>query len=197
MTRRDMTDRKLMTFRSSRLDKVRATLALGAVLGLGAVGTMAAWTDTATATSGIFSAASIDLKVDSQDVVRFAALSMADMVPGSAKTGNLLVRNAGTVSFGYSMRAVIAGNDKLGEYLRVSVSPNSCSGRPDLVPMRSTQSPITMISGPRPLAAGVEETLCFSVALDSVLWNEANWPTAFQVEGKAVDVAFEFTATEQ
>ncbi|NKU63947.1 hypothetical protein GS891_12655 [Rhodococcus hoagii] len=35
--------------------RTRAVASLGIVLGLGAIGTLAAWSDTATATSGVFS----------------------------------------------------------------------------------------------------------------------------------------------
>lgn len=46
--------------------RTRAVLSLGMVLGLGAVGTMAAWSDSATATTGMFSTSSVQLKVDNQ-----------------------------------------------------------------------------------------------------------------------------------
>lgn len=198
MIRRHATAGRRVVFPTRRADKIRALLALGAVLGPGAVGTLAAWSDTSTATSGLFSTGSLDIKVNSEDVHSFVALSMKDMVPGSTKTANLVVRNSGSLPFGYTMRAVAAGDDVYGQHLRVSVFPAVCSGTPvaDAVQMRSTESPIALVTGPRPLAAGgAQETLCFSVSLDSSLWNQANWPTALQVEGKSVTVSFEFTAT--
>lgn len=198
MIRRDSYSYIRWSFRSSRADKIRATLALGVVLGLGSVGTMAAWSDQATATSGMFSAASLDIKVDEVDAYSFVGLSMSGMVPGSSKQGTLPIKNAGSVPFGYTMRAIVEGDDTFGEHLKVSTYPGAaCSGDPlaDAVPLRSTQSPISMISESRTLAAGGEETLCFTVGLDASLWDEPNWSVAEQVEGQTIDVTFEFTAT--
>lgn len=198
MSRRDVTSSRRVAFQASRADKVRATLALGAVLGLGSVGTMAAWSDQATATTGMFSAAAIDIKIDGQDTYEFVNLSMSDMLPGSTKQATLPVNNAGSVPFEYTMRTVVSGDDVYGQYLKVSVFANdTCTGLPeaDSVPMRPAQSPIAMITAPRTLAVEGQDTLCFTVGLDATLWNEPNWSTAMDVEGKSVDVAFEFTAT--
>lgn len=46
--------------------RTRAVLSLGMVLGLGAVGTMAAWSGSTTATSGMFSTGSIRLELNGQ-----------------------------------------------------------------------------------------------------------------------------------
>lgn len=44
--------------------RTRAVLSLGMVFGLGAVGTMAAWSDTATATTGMFSTSSVNVQMN-------------------------------------------------------------------------------------------------------------------------------------
>lgn len=193
----DLNDRRKVVFRSTRTDRIRAVLALGAVLGLGSVSTMAAWTDTATATSGLFSTGTLDIKANDQDTHSFVALSMADMVPGSTKNANLVVKNAGTAALTYTMRAVVSGDDTLGQHVRATVYADACSGTAlaGPTPMRSTQSPIAMLGTRGPLAASAQQTLCFSVALNQALWDQTNWPTALQAEGKAVDVSFEFIAT--
>ena len=82
------TSRPRWTFPTRRADKVRATLATGVVLGLGSVGTMAAWSESVEATSGVFSTSSVNITVDGQDAIEFASLSMANMIPGSTENAN-------------------------------------------------------------------------------------------------------------
>ncbi|NKW63306.1 hypothetical protein GS937_02055 [Rhodococcus hoagii] len=49
--------------------RTRAVASLGIVLGLGAIGTLAAWSDTATATSGVFSTGSVSLTLNGNRVI--------------------------------------------------------------------------------------------------------------------------------
>ena len=201
MTQRKLAIRRRLRLQSSRADKIRATLALGAVLGLGSVGTLAAWSDSATATSGLFSASAsdvADIKLDGADSMDFVALSMSEMVPGSTRDGTLIVSNAGTVDVNYMMNAVVEGDDQLGPYLRVEIFQDTCDGPHLVTPtqMRSTQSPVQLISEVRPLGAeSGQETLCFRATLDNSLWNEVNWGAAQGIEGKTLNVSFVFTAT--
>jgi predicted ribosomally synthesized peptide with SipW-like signal peptide len=189
--------RRQVAFQASRADKIRAVLALGAVFGLGSVSTLAAWSDTATATSSLFSTGTLDIKVNDQDTHTFVNLSMSDMVPGSTKSGSLVVKNAGAMPFRYTTRAVVSGDSTFGKNLRVSVNNNACPGTSLVGPtvMDSTLSPIAMIGQRGPIAANGTETFCFTVTLDNALWNSANWNTAMQIEGKSVNVSFEFIAT--
>lgn len=202
MTQRKPAMRRRLRLHSSRPDKIRATLALGAVLGLGSVGTLAAWSDSATAKSGLFSASVsdvVDIKLDGADSRDFVELSMSDMVPGSTREATLVVSNAGTVDVTYTMNAVVSGDDQLGQYLRVSVFEGACGGTQLALPtqMRSSQSPVPMIDTARPLAAASgQESLCFRAALDDALWDEANWGPAQAIEGESLSSAFVFTATE-
>ncbi|WP_027503677.1 SipW-dependent-type signal peptide-containing protein, partial [Rhodococcus sp. UNC363MFTsu5.1] len=66
---------------------------LGIVLGLGAIGTLAAWSDTATATSGVFSTGSIDLQLNGQQgnpgAYAFATLTKTGMMPGNSVAATL------------------------------------------------------------------------------------------------------------
>lgn len=69
--------------------RARAIMSVGIVLGLGAVGTLAAWTDNATATSGVFSTGSIEMKLNGDPgdptAYGFTALTKTGMMPGDEK----------------------------------------------------------------------------------------------------------------
>ncbi|GAA4262669.1 SipW-dependent-type signal peptide-containing protein [Dietzia aurantiaca] len=103
----------------------RAGLTLGIVLGAGAVGTMAAWSDSATATSGTFSAGEVevvDLKIngDAPDS-DFVAMNRSSMLRGQSVAGVLDVQNTGTADFNWSMSAQTTGAQALIEVLQVGL----------------------------------------------------------------------------
>src|SRR5699024_763587 len=91
--------------------RTRAVLSLGMVLGLGAVGTMAAWTDQATATTGVFSTSSMQMKVDGQGAsTAVTQLAAGDLMPGSTTAAMIEVSNTGTVPFTFTATAAAQGD---------------------------------------------------------------------------------------
>ncbi|OZC52117.1 hypothetical protein CH289_13115 [Rhodococcus sp. RS1C4] len=151
--------------------RARAIMSIGIVLGLGAVGTLAAWSDTSTATSGTFTTGTIDIKignpaVDNNPPAFATALTNTAIAPGNTVTAPLLVRNSGTVPFNYTL-SVAATNTGLGGLLESFVYGNSdCSG-----PAVSTVSglfPSKPFPGVnRPIPAGGTDQLCIRVTMPS------------------------------
>jgi predicted ribosomally synthesized peptide with SipW-like signal peptide len=174
--------------------RTRAVLSLGMVLGLGAVGTMAAWSDSATATTGMFSTSSVQLKVDNQRPAhQFTELKRNSMLPGQSEAGALTVQNTGTANFQWAVSATATGSSALIGKLEVSLHQtgandgSTCSG-PIIGTQQAFSGNPTLVSG-RSLAAGVSEQVCIKVTVDS---------TAGQTEQfKIADLGFNFTATGQ
>ncbi|WFR72167.1 SipW-dependent-type signal peptide-containing protein [Prescottella defluvii] len=175
----------------------RAIASLGIVLGLGAIGTLAAWSDTATATSGVFSTGSIDLQLNGNqgnpNAYAFTTLTKTSMMPGDSVAATLPVQNTGTTPFNYTMVAN-ATSSELAPQLKVVISTGSsngtaCSGGTVIannLPLVSGGA-ANLIPTARPLAVGASETLCFQVTLD------ANAPVS--VQNKTVSTSFNFNAT--
>ena len=174
-------------------DRVRALLAVGTVLGLGAVGTLAAWTDSSTAATGTFSTGTIDIRLGSgatdPNPFAFTSFALANMGPGSTTTATLQVNNSGSLPFTYNVSGSAtnsgAGNDQLGSALTLQIyAGSSCTGTALNSPAKLTFSSLTAA---RPLAAGANETLCFRATLPS------DASTALQ--GSSTVGSFVFTAT--
>lgn len=88
-----------------------AIASLGMVLGLGAVGTLAAWSDTASATTGQFSMASVDVKIapgGQHPTLAFTSLNKINLGKGDSTAAMLPVKNTGATNFTYTMKAVPA-----------------------------------------------------------------------------------------
>lgn len=186
--------------RLSRGRKIRAILALGAVVGIGSVLTLAAWTDDSTA-AATFSTGSIDIKLDTTNegnptAHSFAALSMSGMKDGSIKYGGLLVNNAGTLDFNYTMATTFTGDTGLAGALRISVktigSAQACNqtnfdaGTNLVGPV--AVGPTFTISTARLLTAGTADNLCFKIELPT--------GSANTVQAKTVNASLAFTATQ-
>lgn len=112
--------------------RLRALLSLGMVVGLGAVGTLAAWSDEATATA-TFSAGELDLTLngDHDDAVDLTSLTMTDMYPGAQKTGIVTVSNGGTLEFEYNFAGTSDGASdpaSFGNALRVNIFAVTADG---------------------------------------------------------------------
>ncbi|NKS85947.1 hypothetical protein GS571_12045 [Rhodococcus hoagii] len=177
--------------------RTRAVASLGIGLGLGAIGTLAAWSDTATATSGVFSTGSVSLTLNGNPgnptAYAFTTLSKTNMLPNDSVAATLPVKNEGSTSFNYTMSAN-STTSTLAPALRVSVSTGTsngttCSGGAAIatdVPLVSGGA-ANLISAPRPLGKDATETLCFQVALPT------NAPDT--VQGQNVNVSFNFAAT--
>ena len=159
---------------SNRTGRVRAVLALGTVLGLGALGTMAAWTDQSTATSGSFSTGTIDMKLGSStpvdtDPAEFTTtFQMSNMAPGDSQDGTLLVSNAGSLRFSYALQTTATNDgtadDQLGAAMQLRIyAGQTCSGTEINAPLKLSGA--AFASGSRLLDAGASEWLCFRATL--------------------------------
>lgn len=100
--------------RSLRDVPVRVLLCLGLLLGFGAVGTMAYWTDTGTLTGGSFTAGTLDVGLDAALAGpggTYAATTFAagNLVPGESAAFTLQVKNLGSVPFTYTARGTSSG----------------------------------------------------------------------------------------
>ncbi|MGW6374667.1 SipW-dependent-type signal peptide-containing protein [Rhodococcus sp. NPDC055112] len=171
---------------------------MGIVLGLGAIGTLAAWSDTATATSGVFSTGSIDLQLNGEQgnpgAYAFATLTKTGMMPGNSVAATLPVQNTGSTAFSYTMSAA-ATSSALAPLLKVTVSTGTsngtvCSGGTVIANNVALVSGgnANLITAPRPLAATTgAETLCFQVTLDPAATTAA--------QNQTVNTSFNFNAT--
>lgn len=184
--------------RLGRSGKIRAVLALGAVIGLGTVATLAAWSDTGAAT-GSFSTGSLDLKLNNADgTVALTSLSMANATPGTIIYANLPVTNAGTVNFTYAFSTASTNSadaTPLNANLNWSLVSNGTSatcnattyGTGTVVSPVTTLAATAAVSG-RALAAGATENLCFKVELPTTA------PAG--VQGRTTVATVSFVATQ-
>jgi predicted ribosomally synthesized peptide with SipW-like signal peptide len=173
--------------------RTRAALSLGVVLALGATGTFAHWTDSATIGGTTITAGTLDLQVDS---VTYATLNLATMVPGNSVAGTLVIKNNGDVPLKYSAvaSATNADSKNLGGSLTVRVtdgavagaSPNrTCGGT---VIAGATPTLIESLATPkRRLEFETTETICVQVTLAS--------DALSTLQGATTEVTFTFTGT--
>lgn len=172
--------------------RVRAALSLGIALGLGAVGTMAAWSNTTTATSGAFSTATIDLQLNNDPghptAYAFTTLSKINMMPGDSTQATLPIQNKGTSAFSYTMSASATGDATLAGFLKLAVLDSTCTTQIVAPTALSTSADTPIITTGRSLAPTTgSETLCFRVALDPTV--------TVASQNKTVNVSFNFAAT--
>ncbi|WP_137723399.1 hypothetical protein [Prescottella subtropica] len=175
--------------------RVRAALSLGMVLGLGSVGTMAAWSTTATATSGAFGTATstpIAVKLgpsgQASKEFPFAALTKGGLLPGSSVDAVLPVQNTGDTAFTYGMTAQAAGDAAVAGQITISVYPgNTCTGTAlgsgDLSVAR------TVVTNRGVVAAGATDNLCVRATAGNSLTKT--------MQNKSITVKFTVTATSQ
>lgn len=182
--------------------RVRAVLSLGMVLGLGAAGTLAAWSDTATAQSGSFVVGSVDMKVNGADSYSFVSLGTTGMTPGAGKAAVLPISNTGSLAVTYDAKASSPG--VLAPYLRVLVysggtatnttATGTCSSS---TVVGTTATPTTAgatIFAARPLAgkpattAAVPDNLCVLVSLVNTT------PFSMQSNSSVLTLSFAGTA---
>jgi predicted ribosomally synthesized peptide with SipW-like signal peptide len=169
----------ITTLHERKTGKTRALLATGIVVGLGAVGTLAAFTDTASFTS-TFATGSVDIALDGTNEGKptpyaFTAWDSLLMVPASEKYAPLVVNNKGTSPFTYTMAIpALAGTTALAEGPAglqagiVAITGSTCDAAAFAAgtPVTSTASLSALaIATPRTLAPGTSETLCFQAVL--------------------------------
>ena len=178
--------------------RLRALLSLGMVAGLGAVGTLAAWTDDAKATA-TFSAGKLDLVLngDVDDAVDLTSLTMTNMHPGTSKDAALTVANAGTLPFTYNLKATAADNagntSSLSAALTVAVYPGglaadglTCAGSTPLATFAFNGADV--LNPARQLAPAGTESLCVRVSLPTSAANS--------LQGTGTTATFTFTASQ-
>ncbi|QPZ37671.1 SipW-dependent-type signal peptide-containing protein [Paramicrobacterium chengjingii] len=125
----------MTTAPSRRRGKIRALLSLGMLLGISQVGTLAAWTDSATVSGGGFSSGTLDVAVGDAAADQLtgpggswthASLSLDGALPGESVARTVTVGNAGSVPLALDASATIpdgalASTDGSGLLLTVSV----------------------------------------------------------------------------
>lgn len=155
-------------------------LSLGMVLGLGTVGTLAAWSDTSTATSGTFTTGAIDLRInDSQgrpSPYAFTALNAGALLPGASTSAVVTVQNWENMSLTYTVK--VHGSGSLAPSLVVSVfekgTPTArgdsvtCTGGTLVGTVNVTPSAQVVSTNARPLgttATSRDDALCVQATL--------------------------------
>lgn len=201
MGRRRATQQKRVSERGVRL---RALLAAGMVLGLGAVGTLAAWTDESTATA-TFTAGTLDLKLKTlpdgtlADSVAMTSLDMTAMYPGVSKAAMVQVSNSGSVPLSYTLNgSAVAGAAGLGGSLGTSLlvgvysdgtaentaTTGSCTG----VRIGTDVALVgSLIFVPRVLPPAATENICLVVSLPATADNA--------LQGTSTTATFTFNAS--
>lgn len=186
------------SWRSSGSGRIRAILSLGIVLGLGAVSTMAAWSDSATVKGGTFTTGTLDMKVGTPPVdnnpPQFTTdFAMSNMRPGSSTDAVLTVKNAGTVPFEFTGTASAtnagAGADQLGSVLTLKAYGTSSGGTCTGEPISSGTTAADFALPSQNLTAdetGDTQSLCFRASLP------ANAATSLQ--GKSSVITLTLTA---
>lgn len=187
-----------------RWQRLRALLGFGVLLGVGATGTFAFWTDDVTIAGTTFTAGTLDLQVNNSNAPATTTLAMPAMVPGSSSAEVLTVKNNGTAPLKFTMTGGLTGTDAAAYAtagsLKLTVvaggsksgtgSTSTCTGGATVVTLASLTATTTtgIITTPRgPLAAAGTEALCFQVTLDS------GAPSSLQ--GKTATATFTLSGT--
>lgn len=128
--------------------RARAIMSIGIVLGLGAVGTLAAWSDTATATSGEFKTGFIDIKLDGADTNPTSistGLTKTNMIPGDTVNASFVVQNQGSVPFSYGISASMTDAEFAGKLELRAFLGSTCTGTAvgARLPLATTEEPLT------------------------------------------------------
>lgn len=169
-------------WRESGWTRARAVLALGMVFGLGAVGTMAQWSQTVTAETGLFSssAGTVDLTInDTKPNADLSGISQLGRGQSGSTTANL--KNTGTANLKYSVDLAIAehsnqtgstgqvrGNaSSLRQNMTVSLySGTTCTGTAIATKTAPTVAKQTL-QPDVDLAAGAEKPYCILASVSS------------------------------
>jgi predicted ribosomally synthesized peptide with SipW-like signal peptide len=178
--------------------RTRAALSLGVVLAVGATGTFAYWTDSATIDGTTFTAGTIDLQVNGANPPAYTTLNLATMIPGNSMAGTLVVRNNGNVPLKYtatstSAPAVLSGAlvvKVTGDANTTGTAPSMTCGGAALAGAATALGGATaapLLATGRKLLPGDSETICLQVTLP------ANADPSLQ--GKTSAVSFTFTGT--
>lgn len=163
--------------------RLRAVLALGTVLGLGSVGTLAAWSTSTTTTSGDFVTGNVDITVNGTEgtpTPTAISLTPNTFVPGQSRATIVTVRNAGSIGFDYTTAVAVTGT--LGANLVATIRPGATIAADGTCPGTA------VVTGTaRRTARGASDSLCVQLTLSSTA------PTTAQ--GQTGTATLTFTAT--
>lgn len=188
MTARSRTLWRGYRWRESSWTRVRAVMALGMVLGLGSVGTMAKWSQTVTAETGLFATGSIDLRINGV-VPEYTFAPIVNLMPGATASGMINLQNEGEINLAYLMNMKVKPNTtvdatpgfqrgnaaSLGDNLRLDVYAGgtsndiTCSGGTQQLvtqrPMTASDTNVALLNSARSINGGTTDSLCFKVTL--------------------------------
>lgn len=176
-------------WRESAWTRARALLSIGMVLGLGAVGTSAQWSQTVTAQTGLFSTGTVDLKLNDSSS-SFSFTPAINLRPGgtTSLSGMITLRNDGTANLQYLMdlqvrplttavttpdaergnAAMLAANLTLEVFAGGTSTGTTCTGGTQVVPPRTlTADSVTrpLVTVPRTVDRGASDSLCVRMTL--------------------------------
>ena len=189
----------MTTHRSSRRrisGRARALVSLGAVAalatGLSVQGTFAFWTDSATLSTGSFTAGSLDLTVNGQltglgGTTTVTGTGLGAMVPGESQSASFPVANAGSVPLTWVASGTAAGTGAgvwsfqlfLGNAANTGTAAagnrtGTCSGTALAASSQVLGATSAAMSATaRTLAAGASETVCLVATLPGAADNTA------------------------
>lgn len=188
---------------------VRALLSLGMVVGLGATGTYAYWTDQVQVSGTTITTGTIDLKASTNGGTTYAdnpsdftSMNVSTMVPGNSTAAVLTIKNSGTAPLNYTATAVgsNADNKSLATNLTVKVTLDGATGGsgknitcPGTAIANSgtsiglTDTNLISANPVQTLASGQTQTVCIQVGLPSAA------PSSLQ--GATTNLVFTFTGT--
>ncbi|GGF98142.1 hypothetical protein GCM10007304_10150 [Rhodococcoides trifolii] len=177
--------------------RVRALLSLGMVLGLGAVGTLAAWSAAPVTTSGVFTTGVIDIQLNGNQgatsTTPYVFSPTNSVVPGASVAVVLPVQNKGTVPFTYTTSVI--GENTAGKAYQLTAlyggstaDGKSCTGGSATTPTTVALTTSVSIGGSRGLAVGsASDNICLQFALPITTTGVAT--------GDVGNVLFTFLAT--
>jgi predicted ribosomally synthesized peptide with SipW-like signal peptide len=182
-----------------RTGRMRSALALGTLVGVGVVGTFAAFSDTATVSTG-FTAGTLDITVDDEegnptpyDVVFTGAEAMA---PGDVVYSALKLTNVGSIDSELSMSTAVVLDPLVGnvtESLTLTIAHTTgtvCDATvvdDDVAPYLEDEPLVSATVSSVPLAGGDDLSVCLAVTLPG---------TVTGIGGGGSDVELEFLAEQ-
>jgi predicted ribosomally synthesized peptide with SipW-like signal peptide len=176
-------------------------LSLGMVVGVGATGTFAAWTDSVTVSGTSITTGTIDLQVNgSNNVTGYSTMNISNMVPGNSTAGVLTVTNAGTAPLKYYLDASGTNGDGKGLAAALVAKVSGDSTTSGSAPAKTCGGValggagvafgpglLGSAASPRLLAAGTSETLCIQATLPS--------SATSTLQGASTSITFTFQGT--
>jgi predicted ribosomally synthesized peptide with SipW-like signal peptide len=185
------------TRRPRRRGRIRALLTLGAALGLGAVGTLAYWSDQATLSTGPISSGILDLTLDGSlpgqgGTYTQSSFALSNMIPGESVASAVTVANGGSVTLLYTATATAAGGLASGLTFQVYAGgtatntgtatagnrAGTCTGTSTFGPAVLTGVAQSVIATPRQLASSASESVCVVAALPTTANNSLQGTSA-------------------